>query len=126
MTKIHHLALGAVDVDGLSSFYAALFDLPERTRHHHADGALRAVWLDLEGAVLMIERRDADPREKAPGVDDGLFLLSLRAGPDGLAGFEQRCQKMGVVIENRTAHTLYIRDPEQNRVALSDHPLGAD
>lgn len=123
MTKIHHLALGAVDVDGLASFYATLFDLRERTRHHLADGTLRSVWLDLDGAVLMIERRDVGPRPKPAGVDDGWFLLALRAS---LAGFEQRCHQLGVVIEDRTAHTLYVRDPEQNRVAVSDHPLDAD
>lgn len=122
--RVHHLALGAVDVEGVAGFYASLFGLRERTRHHDGDGALRSIWLELDGgAVLMIERRSAAPRPKPAGVDDGLFLLAFSGDEADREAFAARCHGRGVAIEDRTAHTLYVRDPEDNRVAFSSHPL---
>ena len=48
---LHHLALGARDVERVASFYLDLFGLPELARHHDAAGELRSVWLGLGGSA---------------------------------------------------------------------------
>jgi glyoxylase I family protein len=119
---LHHLALGARDVDALAKFYERWFGLREVARHRTGEGALRSVWLDLGGAVLMIEHTADDPR-RVEGVGAGPFLLAFRIAEEGRAAFEARLAADGITIEARTAHTSYFRDPEGNRVALSCYPL---
>src|SRR5437016_3888087 len=63
VSVLHHLALGTRDVERLARFYIDVLELREVTRHLHADGSLRSVWLDLGGALLMIEPTDEPPRK---------------------------------------------------------------
>ena len=115
--RLHHLALGARDVSRLAAFYREHFALPELARHHHDDGRLRSVWLDLGGAALMIEQT-AEQEQRVDGVGAGLFLLALNTTPALRA---QLCERLPE--EARTEHTSYFRDPEGNRVAVSLYPL---
>jgi catechol 2,3-dioxygenase-like lactoylglutathione lyase family enzyme len=116
---LHHLALGAVDVERLAAFYRAVFGLAELARHHHDDGALRSVWLDLDGPILMIERVEAPP---AGDPRRGLFLLAFAVRPSERADLEARLEAAGCPIEARTRWSSYARDPEGNRVAVSHYP----
>ena len=120
--RLHHVALGARDVERLATFYRDLLGLPEIARHHQPDGTLRSVWLDLGGPVLMIERTEEPPRPVA-GVVAGLFLLALALSPAECAACEQVLGAAGIPVESRTEHTWYFRDPEGNRVAVSTHPI---
>jgi glyoxylase I family protein len=120
--RIHHLALGARDVEALAEFYRSAFDLRERARHHSADGALRSVWLDLGGALLMIEASQASPRAVA-GIGSGLFLLAFDVSVAERDHVAARLVALGGVLEERGRFTSYARDPEGNRVALSHYPL---
>lgn len=119
MSRLHHVALGAIDVERVASFYRDVLDLPETARHEDARG-LRSVWLSLGPSVLMIERTD-EPLRRVQGVGAGPFLLALTAP----SGAEAALARLGVVIESRSEYTLYFRDPEGNRVALSRYPLPA-
>jgi catechol 2,3-dioxygenase-like lactoylglutathione lyase family enzyme len=121
--RLHHLALGARDVERLAAFYRDRLGLPEVGRHHEPDGKLRSVWLRLGEGVLMVEHVDGLPRQDE-GLDCGIFLLALAFPPSGRAALEAELAGAGIRIEARTEHTAYFRDPEGNRVALSDHPLG--
>ncbi len=129
---LHHLALGARDVAALAAFYRDWFALPEVARHHDApaadatggSGALRSIWLDLGGAILMIERT-TEPARRVEGVGAGPFLLAFAIAPDERAAFEARLAAGGVAVEARTGHTSYFRDPEGNRCAVSHHPIAA-
>jgi glyoxylase I family protein len=122
VSRLHHLALGARDVDSLAMFYRAVLGLPEVLRHTEPDGRLRSVWLDLGGPILIIERTDEIHRT-VPGVDAGLFLLALRVTPEDRERYERALTAAGAHIEARTEHTSYARDPEGNRIALSHHPV---
>ena len=122
MTALHHLALGTRDVESIARFYRDVLELRELTRHEHTDGSLRSVWLDLGGALLMIESSDESPRRVA-GVGAGPFLIAIAVSREEQSRLEGKLASVGSVIESRTQWTSYARDPDGNRIALSAYPL---
>ena len=119
---LHHLALGARDLERVAAFYRDLLGLREVSRHHDPGGRLRSIWLDLGGPVLMIEQT-GEPARRVRGVGAGPFLVALKAEPSARAALERSLAISGFPVEARTEHTAYFRDPEGNRVALSSYPL---
>jgi catechol 2,3-dioxygenase-like lactoylglutathione lyase family enzyme len=99
------------DVARLEAFYAGVLGLRVRRR----DEARGSVWLDAGGAVLMIER--AAPGE--PTVDAGTKELLAFA----IEASEREAWRARVAVEDETPHTLYFRDPDGRRIAVSSHPL---
>lgn len=124
MTRLHHIALGARDVEEVARFYREVFGLEEMDRHFDERGQLRSIWLDLEGTILMVERTEAH-REAVEGVGAGPFLLAMSVAPEERAEMEQRLEQWGAQVEERTGYTSYARDPEGNRVAISHYPRQA-
>ena len=121
-TKLHHIALGAHDVEEVARFYRDIFDLDELDRHLYDSGQVRSIWLDLEGAILMVEHTD-QPARRVHGIGHGPFLLAFRVdGATECERIEKSVQERGAHIEARTEHTSYFRDPEGNRVAVSHFP----
>jgi glyoxylase I family protein len=117
--RLHHLALGAHDVDGVAGFYRDVLGVAELTRHLDETGELRSVWLDLgEGALLMVER-SAEPLRRVAAIGAGPFLIAFEVGADEQAELERALEAAGAAIEGRTEYTSYARDPEGNRVAIS-------
>ena len=98
-----------------------MLELREVKRHHHVDGSLRSVWLDLGGALLMIEL-SSEPARRVDGVGAGLFLIALAVAREEQPRFEAKLVAAGSPIEARTDWTSYARDPDGNRVALSAYP----
>ena len=125
--SLHHVALGTRDVEALASFYCRLLGTKEQRRHCDEQGALRSIWLDLAGTLLMIERAEAQaaPRPHEPGVALGAFLLAFRADTSERRAFEQRAQALGAAVEARSAYTSYLRDPDGNRIAVSEYEVTA-
>lgn len=121
MAALHHVALGTRNVEALARFYRELLGLPEVRRHQDDQGALRSIWLDLGGALLMIERTQEAPRQ-VEGVGSGPFLLAFRVTPALRSQLERELTARGHAIEARTAFSSYSRDPDGNRFALSHHP----
>ncbi len=115
---LHHVALGAADVERVAGFYRDVFGLPERARQLDEAGGLRSVWLVLGEALLMIERSAAAPR-RIDGVGRGPFLLAFRVTGEARPALEARLAAAGAPIETRTEWTSYARDPEGNRIAVS-------
>jgi catechol-2,3-dioxygenase len=120
-SRLHHLALGTGQVEGLARFYRELFGLTETARHLSSDGTLRSIWLDLGGALLMIERTSGETRH-VEGVGTGLFLIAFRVSPAERSRLESALERRGHAIESRTAYSSYSRDPDGNRIAISHHP----
>jgi glyoxylase I family protein len=52
----------------------------------------------------------------------GLHLIALAIEPGERAKWEARLRRANVAVEHQTPHTLYVRDPEGNRIALSSYP----
>jgi catechol 2,3-dioxygenase-like lactoylglutathione lyase family enzyme len=121
--SLHHVALGTRDVENLASFYCQLLNVGEARRHLDDHGQLRSIWLDLSGTWLMIERAAADAAERSAvvGVGLGAFLLAFRADAGERAAFEARAAALGATVESRSAYTSYLRDPDGNRVAVSEY-----
>jgi catechol 2,3-dioxygenase-like lactoylglutathione lyase family enzyme len=115
MVALHHLALRTRNLDALAAFYRDWFGF-QVVR----DARPRSLWLGLEhGAVLMIEHAQED--EPAPDPRS-LELLAFRSSLAERAGLRDRLLVEGM-LEAETEHTLYFRDPDGRRVALSSYPL---
>jgi catechol 2,3-dioxygenase-like lactoylglutathione lyase family enzyme len=105
---IHHLALRVRDLGAAREFYCGLLGLQEMRRDDS-----RSIWLRAGDAVLMLERT---LRGKGPDAGSG-HVLALAA--EDLALWEEKLTAAGVPIEDRTGETLFVRDPDGHRVALS-------
>jgi len=122
--SLHHVAVGTRDVEALAAFYTRLLQTSECKRHTDVAG-LRSIWLDLSGTLLMIERAElaSPPRARVEGVALGAFLIAFRADAAGRRAFEQRAQELGASIESRSTFTSYLRDPDGNRIAVSEYEV---
>ncbi len=113
--SLHHLALRTRDVAALAAFYRAVLDLSVA---RETPGY--SVWLALDGAVLMVEMRDADEPSVAADTRE---LVAFRVTPEERDAVRTRLAARGVSLDGETAHTTYFRDPDGRRVAVSTYPL---
>jgi glyoxylase I family protein len=97
------------DLPRLERFYVETLGLRVLRR----DDERGSVWLDAGGTVLMLER--ATPHE--PAIPAGTLEL-VAFGVDDKEAWRAR-----LAVEGETAHTLYFRDPDGRRVAVSDVDL---
>ncbi|AEI67945.1 VOC family protein [Corallococcus macrosporus] len=120
----HHVAIQARDIERVTGFYRDLLGFPELTRHLRPDGSLRSIWVGVPGGgFLAIEAAGGEPvptpfRHEAPGLLLLAFRIPKAARSEVVAAFAS----VGVPLEHETRWTVYVRDPEGNRVALSHHP----
>ncbi len=119
---MHHLAITVVDLARAERFYAGVLGLPVERRWADVAGAPRSIWLGLgAGAFLAVERYvgDASPR----AIDrPGWHCVALGIDPGARASWRSRLAEAGSPVERESDFTLYVRDPEQNLVALSHYP----
>ncbi len=127
MPNFHHLAIQVADLSACERFYREVLGLPVLRRWPAEGGGDRSVWLAVGEAFLALERSGAAP-EPGGGWQDGrpgLHLLALRIGPEERDAWEERLRRAGVEVVHRSPHTLYVRDPEGNRIGLSHWPVEA-
>lgn len=106
---MHHLALRTQDLERLAAHYenvCMLQRLPPRPNG--------SVWLLAGGVIVMIERcAPGEPTVARDGMDLLAFpIASLENARAHLAAHD-------VAVEAETAATLYFRDPDGRRNALS-------
>jgi glyoxylase I family protein len=119
----HHLAVQCTDLALCERFYREVLGLPLLRRWPSPEGGDRSVWLAVGDGFLALERAEAPPARGAwrdPAA--GLHLVALRIGADERARWEERLASSGVEVVHRTRWTLYVRDPEGNRIGLSHWP----
>jgi gamma-glutamylcyclotransferase (GGCT)/AIG2-like uncharacterized protein YtfP/catechol 2,3-dioxygenase-like lactoylglutathione lyase family enzyme len=124
---VHHLALQVADLPAVERFYRDVLGLPVVRRWPRPDGAgERAVWLDLgRGGFLALETVPPETRGPDMQGQPGYFLLALRIQPSTRAAWSRRLAAAGHPIHQATDFTIYVRDPEGNRVGLSHYPVPA-
>ncbi|ACG73121.1 Glyoxalase/bleomycin resistance protein/dioxygenase [Anaeromyxobacter sp. K] len=125
---LHHLAIQCADLSRCERFYREVLGLEVLRRWPREEGGGdRSVWLALgEGQFLALERAEEAPAPR-PWRDGkpGLHLVALRIGPDERRAWEDRLEEAGVQVVHRTRWTIYVLDPEGNRIGLSHHPHDA-
>ncbi len=129
---VHHVAIAVRDLEAVEPFYIRVLGLPVLRRWPMTGEATgdekrdRAVWLDLgAGAFLALERAaDAGVARAGAPADraQGYLMIALRISRAARADWEARLAGAGVAVVHRTDHTLYVADPEGNRVGLSHWP----
>jgi glyoxylase I family protein len=125
---VHHVALCVRDLAACEAFYTAVLGLPVLRRWPASDGAGgdRSVWLDLgRGAFLALERVTGDGSAAGPdaaGDRPGYLMIAVAIARAARGDWEARLGAAGVGVVHRTAYTLYVADPEGNRVGLSHWP----
>ena len=127
VSGFHHLAIQVKALEDVAGFYRKVLGLTELERHHGPDGRLRSIWLDVGGGqFLALERVESAPSPD-PAFRDGrpgLFLVALRIARADRERIRADLERRGIPLVHETRWTLYVRDPEGNRVALSHHPDG--
>jgi catechol 2,3-dioxygenase-like lactoylglutathione lyase family enzyme len=110
---LHHIALRVSDCPRSASFYAKVLGLTELRRTEGDDGRVRSIWLSVGDTILMLE---LSLRGSRRGDGSG-HVLAFEV--DDLADCERRIHDLGITVTDRTAHTLYIEDPDGHRVGLT-------
>ena len=110
--RVHHLALRVADCARSAAFYAGVLAFPEIRRFEDA-GGIRSIWLRAGDAILMLE---TGLRGDGPGDGSGHVLVFA---VDALSVWEARLGTAGIAIDDRTAYTVYLRDPDGHRVGLT-------
>jgi glyoxylase I family protein len=127
----HHLAVQVRDLPLCERFYRETLGMRVLRRWPATDGARvdRSVWMTMdEGespSFIALERVADGPTaadDPTRATRPGLHLIALRIERAARATWEQRLAAAGSTVESRTAFTLYVRDPEGNRVGLSHWP----
>jgi glyoxylase I family protein len=125
---VHHVAIAVRDLGALETFYTGVLGLPILRRWPAAadDKRDRSVWCDLgDGAFLALERAAEEEIAPEGAPEDrahGYLMIALRITRAARAGWEARLAAAGVAVVHRTEYTLYVADPEGNRVGLSHWP----
>ena len=131
ISGLHHVAVQVRDLAAAERFYAGVLGLPVLQRFAEADGSPRSLWLDTgSGAFLALEKASADvvPAGAGRGFKDGhagWHLVALRIEAGERATWRTRLSEAGAPVEFESRWTLYVRDPDGNRVGLSHHPFDA-
>ena len=87
-------------------------------------GGDRSVWLSTGAGFLALERADPARSRRVPSRTPRPGGTSWRSGSPGPTGeaWEARLAAAGVRLARRSPFSLFFRDPEGNRVALSHWP----
>ena len=123
---LHHLAIRVRDLAAAERFYGGLLGLAVVKRWPAASGpGERSLWVDSgDGAFLALEITGATHADVGADADaDGLHLAALRIDVADRAAWKERFAAAGVAVYHETRFTIYVRDPEGNRIGLSHYPV---
>jgi len=120
---VHHLAVRVLDLERVGAFYRQVLGLPELARHRFPDGSDRSIWFALPGgAFLALELGDRSAPQPNSANRVGYCVFALRIWRQQRSQIVEELRRRSIVIVDQTRWTIYIEDPEGNRIGLSHHP----
>ena len=125
--SFHHLAIQCADLQACERFYREVLGLELLHRWPKEVGVGdRSVWLQVGDGFLALERAEKPPQLRAwRDGEPGLHLVALRIPAQERPAWEERLAAAGVEVVHTTRWTLYVCDPEGNRVGLTHYPEDA-
>ena len=123
--SLHHLAITVADLALAERFYAGVLGLPVERRWADDHGAPRSIWLGLGASAFLAIERFVGEVTARDGAVPGWHCVALAIAPDARTSWRARLADAGFVVERESDFTIYVRDPEQNLVALSHYPDAA-
>jgi len=103
---IHHIAIGTHRLQEMTDFYRSLPGLVFREWQFRDDGLPRSAWFDCGETILMLEEGDRS------GLRALVFVWHE----------EWHEELIGRATES-TRYTLYLLDPDGNRLGYSRYPV---
>jgi glyoxylase I family protein len=124
LLAVHHVAIRVADLQRAARFYREVLGLHELVRHQAGDGTDRSIWLALPGGgFLALERTTGSvDRGENRATQTGYCTLAFRIWRDQRPAVVQELLSRGAAIVHQTRWTVYIEDPEGNRIGFSHHP----
>jgi len=122
---VHHIAIQCRDLPAMVRFYEKVLRLRVERRWPAPEGkGDRSVWVRLGTAVIALEACSGDP-QAAPWHDPaaGFHLLAVEIHWANRSIWLAHLHHCGVDIVHESPWTIYVRDPEGNRVGLSHFPF---
>lgn len=114
----HHHAILVSDLERAEMFYEDVLGLEVKKRWFDDVGQPRSIWFALGGeSFLAVELRVGTSR---PDFGHHCFALGIPKSERG--EWLARLRAAGVAIEKLSDFTIYVRDPEDNQIALSHWP----
>lgn len=118
---INHVAVLCHGLPGMLAFYRDVLGLEVQRLWHEPDGAVRSVWLSLDGAFIALERSTAVGSHMAGGP--GWHCVALDIPLEERQAWKDRLTMHNVPITRETDFSIFFTDPEGNLLALSHHPF---
>lgn len=124
---IHHLAIQCNDLPTMARFYEKVLRCKVERRWPAEDGTERSVWLRSGNSVIALERCELTPDPDPWQSDEpGLHLLALEIAWQNRETWLKWLQHQEVPVVFESTWTIYLHDPEGNRVGLSHFPFTLD
>ena len=125
-SSVHHIAIQCADLEKMVRFYREVLRLRVVRRWPSDDpqkAGDRSVWLATGNSIIALERCGGQAMHP-PWNDEqpGLHLLALEIFLQSRDAWCQWLEHRGVEVKAKSQWTVYIHDPEGNRIGLSHFP----
>ena len=128
---VHHVAVQCHDLPTMVRFYERVLRLRVERRwpseRPGEEGQDRSVWLRTGTTVIALESCEGLPQPPPwRSSAAGLHLVAFEIAWQNRAVWLDHLRHCGVDVAFESPWTIYVRDPEANRVGLSHFPFGQD
>ncbi len=123
---LHHVAIQVHDLPRAARFYEQVLRLPRDEERRDAEGNVRAVWLVCGPSRIVLEQVAASEGPAATSAFHtdalGLHVVALQIDIDDRDAWRGHLKKNAVPVVHETVYSLFVRDPEGNRIGITHYP----